>query len=249
MKRTLSLLFLTPVIFGLAACGDSQSNSAGTKEASVASSSTSSATGRFSQFNGKGCDVLTADMVGTIFDMPADNFKQTKVLGCIYTWKNETDQANGRISMLRVHKNTAQAVAWFSRATANRSVEEMQAEMDKVSNRLQESDQLDTDVQKSAAKAMLSAIGAEAVKFEEVSGVGDEARSSGDGSIYVRVDNLTFVASGYKGVNEPDMNFSGMAMQEILKASKEHSKAWAAQTLDQRTKDGVRIASAIVAKL
>ncbi len=249
MKRTLSLLLFIPVCFGLAACGGSQSTSAGTKEVDVASSSTSSGAGRFSQFNGKGCDVLTAEMVGAIFDMPADNFKQTKVLGCIYTWKNETDQANGRISMLQVHKNTAQAVAWFERSTADRSVEQVQAELDKVSNRLEESDRLETGVQKSAAKAMMGAIGAEAVKFEEVSGVGDEARSSGDGSIYVRVDNLTFVASGYKGANEPDINFSGMAVQEILKASKEHSKAWAAQTLDQRTKQGVQIASAIVAKL
>lgn len=244
MKRTLSLLFLIPVCFGLVACGDS--GNAGSGEPNFVSTSTSSSAGRFSKDIGKGCEVLTAEMVGAIFNMPADNFKQTKVLGCIYTWKNETDQANGRISMLRAHKSTAQAAAWFNRATADRSVEEVQAEMDKVSNRLQEGDELDSDDKKTMVKTMLNAIGAQAVKFAEVTGVGDEARSSGDGSIFVRVDNLTFVASGYQGANEPDMDFSGMAIKRILEASKKHSKAWAAETLAQRTKDGVQIAAAIV---
>lgn len=242
MKNTLSFLFWVSISIGLAACGGSQTNSSG-------SSVTASEAGRFSKDVGKGCEVLTAEMVGATFNMPAENFKQTKVLGCIYTWKNETDQANGRISMLRVHKSTAQAVAWFARTTADRSVEEVQAEMDKISDRLQKSDELDSDVQKTAAKAVLNAVGAQAVKFEAVADLGDEARSSGDGSIFVRVDNLTFVASGYQGANEPDMDFSGMAIPKILEASKEHSKAWAAQTLDQRTKNGVEIASAILAKL
>lgn len=249
MKRIFALLFLIPACLSLAACGGSESSGTGTNGASIERNTTSSGDGRFSKDIGKGCEVLTAEMVGTTFDMPADNFKQVKVLGCIYTWKNETDQVNARISMLRVHKSTTQAVAWFARTTADRSVEEVQAEMDKISNRLQESEELKTDVQKSAAQAMLNIVGAEAVKFDAVTGVGDEARSSGDGSIFVRVDNLTFVASGYQGANEPDMNFSGMAMKSILEASKKHAKAWAAETLAQRTKNGAQIASAIVAKL
>lgn len=243
MLRNYTLLFLIPFSFCLSACGGSESSTADGREAASPNSS------RFTKDMTKACDLLTAERAGAALNFPAEKFKQTKILGCMYTWKNETEQANAHLSMIYVHNSSAQAAAWFSQSTANRSAAEVQAEMDQLSARLQKSDELDTGAKKSAAKSMLKAVGADAIRFEDVAGVGDEARASDDGSIYVRVGNLTFVAAGYKGAKEPDMDYSGLDVKEMIAAGKQHSKAWTAQTLDQRTQDGVQIATAIVEAL
>ena len=241
----LALLLINSLFF-LAACGGSDNVDRGTTQLSPASNATSSSVGRFSKDIGKGCDLLTADLVGATFNFPADSFKQTKVMGCLYTWKNETEQINATISLLQVHKTAVQADSWFNKATANRSSEEVQAELDQVAAALDRSDKLDTAVKKSMASTMLNAVGAEPVSFEDVAGVGDEARAGADGSIYVRAGNLTFVVSAYQGPNEPDIDFSGMAVKQILEATKQQSKAWASETSAQRKKNGVQLASAVV---
>lgn len=121
--------------------------------------------------------------------------------------------------------------------------------MDQVAGRLDESEQLDTELKKSTSKDLLKMAGSKAITFEDVAGVGDEARVSDDGTVYARVDNLTFMVSAYKGPTAPPLDFQGADLQQMAAIGKEHAAQWAIETAPQRKADGIRLARAIVAAL
>jgi hypothetical protein len=108
---------------------------------------------------------------------------------------------------------------------------------------------LDTEPKKSAATSLLKMAGSKAVTFEDVADVGDEARVSDDGTVYVRVDNLTFMISAYKGPTAPPLDLQGVDLQQMAAISKAHASQWATETAPQRKADGIRLAGAIVAAL
>ncbi len=70
-----------------------------------------------------------------------------------------------------------------------------------------------------------------------------------EGTIYVRVDNVTFTVAAYKGSKQPQPALSGMDVKEMIAASSKHSQEWMEKTAPQRTKDGAKLAAAIVASL
>lgn len=247
LKVTLQMFF----VLALAACQDSDSNGDGVQaSADAATEAASSDRAPFAKEMGKkGCELLSAELVAATFDVPADALRQFKIMGCQYSWEGDGQTLEAGISMIRAHGREAGAASWFSTATRNRTAEEMQAEMDQVAERLDESEQLDTESKKSTAKDLLKMAGANAVSFEDVSGVGDEARVSDDGTVYVRVDNLTFMVNAYKGPTAPPPDFQGADLQKMVEIGKEHAAQWAIETAPQRKADGIRLAGAIVDSL
>jgi len=250
MKAIFQLAFLVSITLCLSACGGSDENAADNNSGSRLDSKASSDSARFSKdIRKKGCEILTAEMVETTFNVPAENLKQMKVMGCMYLWDDQGQELKAHISMLAAHQSSGAAATWFGNATRNRSAEEMQAEMDKVSASLDESGQLGSNVEKSAVNAILGAVGVSAVSFEDVANVGDEARANSDGNVYVRVDNLTFVVSAYQGPQEPEADLAGMNVKEIIAAAKKSSADWMRETAATRLKDGAKLAAAIVEQL
>jgi hypothetical protein len=242
LKRFIPLL----LVLGLVACQDSGSDDA----VQAASGPAPSAAARFDrEMSKRGCELLSAELVAATFGVPADALRQFKVMGCRYSWENDEQTLEAGLSMLRVSASEAGAAEWFANATRSRSAEEMKAEMDKVAGQLDESEQLDTDLKKSTAKSLLQAVDAKAVTFEDVAGVGDEARVSDEGTVYVRVDNLTFMVSAYKGAKAPPPDFQGADLQQMAAIAQEHAARWAIETAPQRKADGIRLAGAIVDKL
>ena len=57
-------------------------------------------------------------------------------------------------------------------ATRNKTAEAMKAEMEEISRRLDQSEDLETNLQKSTAKDLLASVGNKAVNFEDVADVG-----------------------------------------------------------------------------
>lgn len=170
-------------------------------------------------------------------------------MGCRYSWEDDEQTLDAGISMIRAYDREAGAASWFATATRNRTAEEMQAEMDQIAGRLEESEQLDTESKKSTAKSLLNMVDTKAVTFEDVAGVGDEARVSDDGTVYVRVDNLTFMVTAYKDPTAPPPDFQGADLQQMAKIAKENAAQWAIETAPQRKADGIRLAGAIVDSL
>jgi len=259
MKHALQLTILAFLLTGLSACQES-----GGDAVKAASESPQTAAGVTqttdevpqslvelfdSDMSKKGCEILTAELVAATFDVPADALKQFKILGCRYNWDNETETLEAGISMLRVYDSEEAAGDWFASATKSRTAEEMKAQMEQVAGQMEKSEQLDTDSKKSAAKGILASIGSKAVHFEDVNGIGDEARVNDDGTVYVRVGNLTFMVSAYKGPKAPPMDLQGVDLQQMAEIAKEHSAQWAAETATQRKADGARLAGAITREL
>jgi hypothetical protein len=199
--------------------------------------------------NKKGCELLSARLVSATFDVPADALNQMKILGCRYAWHSDKETLEAGISMIRAHKSEAGATRWFATATASKSAEEMKEEMEQVSAQLDKRAELDTDVKKSTAKNLLGMVGTKAVTFEDVPGIGDEARVNDSGTVYVRVENLTFMVSAYKGAKAPPPDMQGVDIKQMAARAKENAEQWAIQTAPQRRDDGARLASAIVKEL
>ncbi len=192
--------------------------------------------------------LLTTKLVSATFDVPADKLKQMKILGCLYTGGHENEIVEAHISMISVHKSEESAAQWFGNATKSKTAEEMTAEMDKVARQLDAKAELDPNA-KSMAKVIMGSVGGKTVNFEDVAGVGEEARVNDDGDVHVRVDNLTFIVSAYKGAKEPPLDLKGVDLKQMAVVAKESAKQWASETAPQRKKDGTRLAKAIVAGL
>lgn len=246
MSHVLKLSIPVFLLLGLAACQDSGTEDAIALSDSVSPAVSSSVALFDKEMDKKGCELLTAEMVSKTFDVPADSLRQMKIMGCRYDWNNETETVETGISMIQVHKTEASAKSWFETATRNKTAEEMAAEMKQVSEQMDQSEQLDSDLKKSTAKGLLALVDSDAVQFEDVAGVGNEARVSGDGTVYVRQNNLTFMVSAYKGPVAPPMDMQGVDLKQMVNLAKEHSKQWATQTAPQRKKDGALLARAIV---
>lgn len=244
MRHSPKLIILLLLLLGLVACQDSGSDN----DVQAAADSAPSSIARFdSAMSKRGCELLSAELVAATFAVPADALRQFKVMGCRYSWDGGDEETlEAGISMLRVYDSEARAAEWFANATRSRTAEEMKAEMDKVAGRLDESEQLDTELKKSTAKNLLNMVDIKAVTFEDVAGVGDEARVSDEGTVYVRVDNLTFMVSAYKGPTAPPPDFQGADLQQMAAIAKENAAQWAIETAPQRKTDGIRLAGAIV---
>src|SRR3546814_6493344 len=91
-----------------------------------------------------------------------------------------------------------------------------------------------------------SGSGSAGIQFEDVEGVGDEARFAltvGAGDLHVRAGNLYFVASAYAG--------PGMQMPEKLTGASiiAADKQWRRDTVPQRKDAATKLAKAVVQSL
>lgn len=242
-----SLVILALLVLGPAACQD-----AGSGEGPAGAGPSPSDAARFDRdMSKKGCELLSAELVSATFKVPADTLTQRKIMGCRYDWKNNTDTVEAAISMIRAHGSELAAAQWFANATSNRTAEEMKAEMDKLSGQLDKQKELDTAVKKSTAKNLLATVGSKAINFDDVAGVGNEARISNEGTLFVRVDNLTFMVSAYQGAiaPKPDLTDLGADVKQIAARVNESNATWISETLPKRRTDATRLAKGIVAKL
>src|SRR5690606_31438482 len=69
----------------------------------------------------KGCELLTAQLLAETFKVPEGELKQMKMMGCTYTWRNDSEELEASIMMIRAHKNAAAAEQWFQNATASKT--------------------------------------------------------------------------------------------------------------------------------
>ena len=245
MSHPNQLITITLLILCLAACGSSDKNEAGAQSASALSDAA-----RFDKdIRNNACELLTAEIVGATFDIPVDKLRQMKIAGCRYDWENDNEVLETGIFMIRAHKSEQSAAVWFGNATKSRTAEEMKADMEEVAKRIEATKSLDTEAKKSMAKGMLGAAGSKAVKFEDVAGVGEEARVNQGGTVYVRVDNLTFMVSAYKGSKAPPPDLAGVDIKQMAAVAMKSADQWASETAPQRKKDGAQLAKAIVAEL
>lgn len=114
----------------------------------------------------------------------------------------------------------------------------MKSEMQAISKKVSKQREFDNDVKQSAAQGLLNLIGSKALNFVVIDGIENEAPDDDEGSIYVRIDNLTFITSAYKGAKQPPLDFNGAALKEMAKVAQQASDKWAIETAGPRKVDG-----------
>jgi hypothetical protein len=202
----------------------------------------------------QGCELLTAKLVADTFGAPEADLRQTKVMGCIYSWSEGDQMVEAQVMMLRAHKSEKSAARWFGNATRSVTKEEVTAMMETVKEKAKEREEIDTKLKKKTtdqlADVATGMIADEGIQYEDLEGVGEQARVNvGDGSIWVRVDNLTFTVSAYKGKTMTQPHYASMKPKQIIAASTKASKEWMKETAPQRTTDSTTLAKLIVAAL
>jgi hypothetical protein len=205
----------------------------------------------------KACELLSPKMVADTFGVPEGELEQRKIMGCIYTWKGGGEIVEARITMLRAHKSEKMAATWFGNATKSLTKEEMAAQMQMVKKRVKERKEVDTKLKKDTADKLADVASDMmpdgGVSYEDLAGVGDQARvNTNDGSVWVRVANLTFHVVGFKGKDMEQPKYTAADMKNIKKVTAMAKKAqqeWLKATIDQRRGDGTKLAKLIVGKL
>lgn len=251
MERIPAVLVVSLVLVG------SAGRDAGAQpEGSKARGARETASGRFDKdVRKKGCELLTAKLVAATFGVPESELTQRKVMGCLYTWKSGEQILEASVISLRAHKSEEAAARWFKRATRDLSQAEAKAALDRVVTKTKEHRDVDTEQKKKTVDAVVGGladgVGAEGFVYEDVPGVGDEARmNAGDGNITVRIANLTFSVAAYQGTAMPTPNVQGLSdVKEIMRVVKAATAAWQRETLPQRRQDSTKLAKAFARTL
>ncbi len=202
------------------------------------------------------CALLTPKMVADAFGVPAGELKQMKVGGCLYKRKSGEEIVEASIMTVRVHDSEKRAAAWFANATKNRTKEEVGKQLEEIKKRAQGHEKIDTKQKKETAGKVVDLVGGmtpdEGFQYEDVPGVGDEARVNvGDGKVRVRLDNLTFAVTAYQGKRAPEPDFSQAVgdSQKMVAMAQAAAKRHMKETAPKRRQDATKLAKAIVAAL
>lgn len=205
------------------------------------------------EFAKRACDWLTAEAVSGAFGVPAGEIKQMKIAGCIYNWKQGGQIVEANLLLPMVHDSVDRARLWFANATANKTREQLHQEVDMVEEELREHESLDTDIRKKAAGSLMDAARAGTlgdVRYEDVPGVGDEARiSSDDGTMRVRMGNVTFSLSAYKGAEPPPVEFTQRNLKVMQEEAIAAQNRWIQDTLAARQDAAKKLAPDVIAAI
>lgn len=197
------------------------------------------------------CDLLTADMVARVFDVPAAELEQSQQMSsrCNYSRDDGDERLDVSFDVAGVFDDAKAASKRFRSVTKGLSGEEMQRAMagikadvaDKLEDKPAGTRQAAEAVVESSSKGR-----SDGIRFEDVDGVGDEARLAltvGAGDLYVRAGNMNFTVAAYSGpaMPRPDK----LTASSIMAADKQ----WRSETLPQRKEAAIKLANAVVESL
>ena len=199
----------------------------------------------------KPCELLSAEMVARLFEVPVADLERESSMSsaCAYSWENddETERLDVTVKVSDVGKDAERTASNFRSVTRGMSGADVDRAMAGVKEKAASEGKLDTAGKRKAADAIAgSASGSAGIQFEDVAGVGDEARFAltvGAGELHVRAGNLYFTASAYSG--------PGMQMPETLTGASiiAADRQWRQDTMPQRKEAAITLAQAVVQSL
>lgn len=185
------------------------------------------------------CEIVTAQMVATTFDIPEKNLQQSKPMEhwCSYDMEKDgkTVSVSFQVIAFETKKDAAES---FRDSTRSMSAQEMTEKLKALGVEFDESDiQFARDLGLSDPRPT-------GVQFEDVDGIADKARFlTSEGSLYLLQDNLQIMLSAFYG---PDMTIPDeITFEAIQKAT----SAWKEDTMDERKKQTITLAKTALAAL
>lgn len=197
------------------------------------------------------CELLPAEMVAGLFEVPVADLERESSMSsaCAYSWENddETERLDVTVKVSDVGKDAERTASNFRSVTRGMSGADVDRAMAGIKEKAASEGKLDTAGKRKAGDAIAgSASGSAGIQFEDVAGVGDEARFAltvGAGELHVRAGNLYFTASAYSG--------PGMEMPETLTGASiiAADRQWRQDTMPQRKEAAITLAQAVVQSL
>lgn len=190
-------------------------------------------------FSDTPCEVITAQMVATTFDIPEKNLEQSKPMPSACSYEMEE---NGKILsvylIVNVFEDKKTAAESFHDSTRSLSAQEMTEKLKAAGVEFDESDI------KFARDMGLPDPRPTGLQFEDVDGIADQARFLTDeGSLYLLQDNLQIILNAFYG---PDMPIPNVTTFEALEKA---DSAWKKSTMDERKDQAVALAETALAAL
>lgn len=188
------------------------------------------------------CEALTAQMVADVLDVGADRLEQSQPLDALCSYEMEEDGDTLQVEVtLDARESVDAAAAYFSAATRSMSREELEEAMKTLQDMSAEDE---SDGQEEVTDGIASGLMQDGIQFEDVEGVGDEARfEPSNGSLHLRKGNLLIDLSAFHGPKMPLPD--KITSDTIMKAM----NAWLQDTMDTRKKQAVALAGAVLADL
>lgn len=249
-----ALLVLVPALM-LAACGGSGDSAAPSQPspASQAASDTPVADSvHVDAAVGKNpCELAPAEMVAGLFDVPATDLQRVPSMSsaCTYSWENDdgTERLDATVKVSDVDEDAEGAASNFRSVTRGMSGADVDQAMAGIKDQVASEGGLDSAGKRKAADVVVDgASGSDGIRFEDVEGVGDEARLAltvGAGELHVRAGNLYFIASAYRG---PGMQMPDKVTGASIMAA---DRQWRRDTMAQRKDAAIKLARAVVQSL
>lgn len=192
------------------------------------------------------CELLTKAMVAEVFNVPVGELEQHggSKYPCSYKWEGDGTELRVEVVRAEVFDSEALAASHFLKMTTDMSSEEVDEAMKAIKKTAEKSGQLDSKSKKMAAKKLGEGMAEGGFEFEDVEGVGDQARYElTTNELNVRVDNLYLMLAAYKGPKmELPEKMNGASMK---KAGTEFFK----ETRPQRLEASKKVAQAVVENL
>ena len=153
--------------------------------------------------------------------------------------------------MPRIHKTPQNAALWFKKAMASVSKEQVEAKMEGVKEKWKGRKELDTKTKKPTAINLTDVAKMstpdQGIRYEEVARFDDEVKlSSAHGTMWIRIQNLTFQLSAYQSHKQPQPPFDLKNPMAFVKSAMDVHKKWLANNPEQRKNDIKRLAPSVV---
>jgi hypothetical protein len=256
-------LFLLPVLLlaGLVTLG----SGCGSKATSSTSPSTksSSADGPFTKADVKdACALISKDMVRQATGLP-----DTASLGeftvprntdtpnsCSYTWSGPDQEANGRISHIKVYEDAETAKMFFDDLTPTMSNAELQKRVEGATETAQKDGRVtakNAETLQSMAESMADDTSGKAVVWVDVADIGTRARVELKGAMStsyetaVQYKNLIFKTAAYYGPNADN----AIPNADITELGADYTAKFKDETKDRRIRMGKTLAQLITENL
>lgn len=197
------------------------------------------------------CAEVTPEFLGALFDFEAEKLDKMRPKPgknrCNYQWEDDDEFFFANIGSMWVRKSEDGAKQHFANATANKTQDEIKADMGKVDKKIEEDATLDSAAKEKVAKTTTSAFAMmteQGVTYDPIDGIGDEAKvSSRDGGVWVRVGNAVMTFTAYRGPGKKTLMKDGRPVSDI-KQIMDHERQWVQSTLKERKAASIKLAEA-----
>jgi hypothetical protein len=197
----------------------------------------------------KKCDAFTREFAAGVFEFPVDRLKPedpNRKKRCRFSWNHEGKSFYAGIEGLGVKKDEKRAKMWFKNQTATKTQAEVEADGREVAKAVDESkdEKLKDPQGKAVAKTtigVMTQMTTEGVSWEDVPGLGDEARvNNQNGMVRIRDGNALIVVSAF--LVPEDSPYTGPPTD--ISAITVHNRKWVEATIEERKAASIKLARA-----